>query len=114
MKLKKIYIGFTVLLFATIVVAVGTYLFVKRSSPYLLAKKYLMSMPEVTECVDQGPRVWLSFWGYSIHVSGSSGDAGFKFFLSGNDKEMEVFVNLIKKSGDWSVSDTKVTKCGSA
>jgi hypothetical protein len=105
---KKMLTIIITTIFLLICFFVGLYILGIKSEPYQFALDYIDNNETIAATIGQLKSRRLSFWGYSVHYSGPRGRAEYKILVKGERDNGEVYIDLKKSTGQWSVLKAKL------
>lgn len=84
------------------------YFFGANSEPYAISEKFVRSSPLVEQQIGKVTSTRLSLWGFSIRTNGPDGHAKFHIVIEGEHANAEVFTELRRRLGTWTVTAARL------
>ncbi|MDQ0085873.1 MULTISPECIES: cytochrome c oxidase assembly factor Coa1 family protein [Variovorax] len=81
---------------------VAGHLIIKQTDAYQTLRNFVQTSDGIREKVGDRPKMSLHFFGYSIRMSGPSGNAEFSASVEGSSGTGELHASLVK-SGNWRI-----------
>jgi hypothetical protein len=107
--MKKIFkYGLVGLLVIAPIASISGYYLALNSEPYAVTKSAIIQSNAVRAETGEVKEICLAFFGYFIRYQGPKGTASFRTNVIGEQKAVEVYVDLETNTGKWNVKDLHI------